>query len=164
MSQDVFKRVSDRMISGSDLKSEINKLGGVTEPPSFWSDIANDQTYSAGHRAASICQFFRRHINASLSLVELAKLLDYPEWINLDTVTTVAHLRGEIPVAWHPGETVFAVRLFPGEVEASLVLYIRISQPLEAETFVRIMRASNNDATATGANVLEAACGGNGNP
>ena len=68
--------------------------------------------------------------------------------------------RGELPVEWNLGETVLAIRLFPGEVEGSPVLYLRLSQSLEAEAFVQIMRTSQYNATAVGASVLEAACGG----
>jgi hypothetical protein len=159
MGKDVLKRISDRMIPERDLRSTINNLEGVTEPPSFWIDIANDQTYSASHRAICICQFFKRHIKEPITIVDLAKLLDGPDWINPDTVTTVTHLKGEIPVEWNLGETVLAIRLFPGEIEDSPVLYLRLSQPLDAEAFVQIIRGSQYDATVIGASVLEAACG-----
>jgi len=158
MNQNVLKKISDRTTSERDLKSEISKLGGVTEPPSFWIDIANDQTYSAGHRATCICQLFKRHVKGSISLVDLTRLLDHPDWINPDTVTTVRYLRGEIPVAWNLGETVFAIRLFLRELEEPPVLYLRLSQSIEAETFVQIVTASRHDATAAGISVLQAAC------
>jgi hypothetical protein len=159
MSQDALKRISDRTISERELRSEINNIEGMTEPPSFWIDIANDATYSAGHRAVCICQFFKRQIRKPVDLLDLARLLNDPNWINPNTVTAVTHLKGEIPVQWNPGERVLAVRLFPGEVERSPVLYLRLSRPLAAEDFVRIMRAPQSDATAVGVSVLEAACG-----
>ena len=158
MNQNVLKRISDRTTSERDLKFEISKLGGVTEPSSFWIDIANDQTYSAGHRATCICQFFKRHIKGSISLVDLTRLLDHPDWINPDAVTTLRYLRGEIPVAWNLSETVFAIRLFHRELEEPPILYLRLSQSIEAETFVQIVTTPRDDATAAGISVLEAAC------
>ena len=160
MNRNVLERISEKTISERDLGSEIKKLADVTEPPSFWLDIANDQTYPAGHRAIAICQFFKRHMREPVTIVDLARLLDSPEWIKSSMVTTVNHLKGEIPVAWNLGETVLAIRLFPTEVDVSLVLYIRLSQSIEAETFVQIMSASQYDAIAVGASVLEAACEG----
>jgi hypothetical protein len=159
MSQDVLKRISDRTIAERDLRTEINKLEGVTEPPSFWLDIANDRTYSARHRALSICQFFKRHIREPITIAGLARLLDHPDWINSGTVTAVRHLKGELPVEWNMDETVLAIRLFRGEIEDPPVLYLRISQPLEPDDFVRIMSTSQDDDTIGGASVLEAACG-----
>jgi hypothetical protein len=159
MDRNVLERISEKTISESDLRSAIKKLEGVTEPSSLWLGIANDQTYSAVHRAIAICQFFKRHFRKPVTIVHLAGLLDGGDWIKSSTVTTVNHLKGEIPVEWNPGETVFAIRLFPGRTEASPVLYIRLSQTLEAATFVQIM-ASRCDATGDGASVLEAACGG----
>jgi len=160
MSQDVLKRISDRMISERELQLEINNLQDVPELPSFWIDIANDQTYSAGHRAICICQFFKRHVLGSINIVDLAKLLDGPQWINPSTVTTVTRLKGEIPVEWNLGETVLAIRLLPAEVEDSMVLYLRLSRTLDVDTFVQIMRNPQRDATAVGITVLEAACSG----
>src|SRR5215510_12737311 len=153
MNQIVLKRISDRTISERDLRSEINKLEGVTEPSSFWIDIANDRTYSAGHRAISICQFFKRHIREPINIISLARLLDDPDWINPRTVTIVTHLKGEIPLEWNLSETVLAIRLFPGEIEDSPVLYLRLSQSLDAEAFVQIMRDPQCDATIVGASV-----------
>ena len=158
MNRSVLERISEKTISESDLRSEIKKLEDAGEPASFWLDIANDQTYSAIHRALAICQFFKRHMREPVNIVDLAKLLDSPDWIKSGMVTTVNHLKGEIPVEWNLGETVLAIRLFPGEVEVSLVLYVRLSQSIKAETFVQIMSASQYDATAVGASVLEAAC------
>jgi hypothetical protein len=160
MNQDVLKRISDRTTSERDLRSAIKKLEGVTEPPSFWIDIANDRSYSAGHRAICICQYFKRHMREPISVACLAQLLDDPGWINPGSVTTVTHLKGEIPVQWNLGETVLAIRLFPGKTEDSTILYIRLSQSSEAEAFAQTMRASQNDATAVATTVREAACGG----
>jgi len=160
MSRNALDRISDRTISESDLRSEINKLESVTELSSFWLDIASDQTYPAVHRAMAICQFFKRHMREPVNIVDLARVLDGPDWIDSSTVKTVNHLKGETPVEWNLGETVIAIRLFPGKLEGSPVLYLRLSQSLEAETFVEIMRASQYDVTAVGASVLEAACAG----
>ena len=158
MSRNALERISERTIYESDLRSEINKLESVTELPSFWLDIANDRAYPAVHRALAICQFFRRHVREPINIADFARLLASPSWINSSTVIAVNHLKGEIPVEWNLGETVLAIRLFPGEVEGSPVLYLRLSQSLEAETFVQIMRTSQYDATAIGVNLLEAAC------
>ena len=159
MSQDGLQRISERTISENSLRSEISKLEGVTEPASFWINIANDRAYSATHRAIVICQFVLRHMREPMDLVDLARLLDEPEWINSGTVACVDHLKGELPVDWNLGETVLGIRLFPGEVESAPVLYLRLSPPLEAEAFVQVMRSPRHDVT-TGTRVLEAACGG----
>jgi hypothetical protein len=160
MCRNDLERISDRTISESDLRFEIKKLGNVTEPPSFWLNITSDQTYSPAHRAVAICQLFKRHVMGPITVADLAKLLNAPDWLNSSNVTTVKHLKGEIPVEWNLGETVFAIRLFPGQVESAPVLYLRLSQTLEAETFVQMIRSRGADCTAVDARVLQAACDG----
>jgi hypothetical protein len=158
MNQTARERILEKSISESDLKAAISKLGDVTEPASFWVSIANDPTYSPAHRAIAICQLFKRHAREPMQLGDLAKLLNDPDWIHPGTVTAVDHLKGELPVEWNLGETVLAIRLFPGEVEAPPVLYLRLSQRLAAEAFVRLMKTPQGDAPGIGASVLEAAC------
>jgi len=158
VNRDVLKRISDRTISEMDLRSEINKLEGVTEPPAFWITLVNDRTYPAIHRAMSICQFFKRHFTRPMDIVDLARLLDDPEWITSSTVDVVAHLKGEVPVQWNLGETVLAIRLFSRETEDLPVLYLRLSRPLDAETFVQMVRDSRRQAKEAGISVLEGAC------
>ena len=160
MSQDVMGRISERTISEDDLRSEISKLEGVTEPPSFWLGIANDPTYNALHRALAICQFFKRHVKKPITIAELAGLLDDPAWINSSTVASIEHLKGEVPVEWNLGEAVLAIRLFSRKAEEVPVLYLRLSRPLDAETFVQIMKGGQADAATAGASLLEAACAG----
>lgn len=159
MSQDHLERISNRMISERSLRTAVNHLEGVKEPPTFWIQIANDRTYSPTHRAICICQFFKRHIKEPLNIVDLARLLDGPDWINSNTVTRVSHLKGEIPVEWNLGESVLAIRLFPGETEDLPVLYLRFSQSLGVETFLQMMKAPQSNAATIGVNLLEGACG-----
>ena len=154
-----LERISDRTIPEKDLRSEIAKLEDVTEPASFWVDIANDRAYSADHRALAVCQLFDRHLREPISLASLARLLDGPDWIAPRTVSVVAHLRGELPVEWNLGETVLAILLFPGKVEGPPTLYLRLSRPLEPKEFVRIITAPEHDAAAAEVSVLETACG-----
>lgn len=159
MSQDVLERIRERTISESDLNSEISKLEGVTELPSFWVELANDKSYPAGHRAIFICELFKRHVRHPINIVELCKLLHSPDWINADTVKAITHLKGELPVEWNLGETVLAISLLPGEVADSRVLYLRFSSSLDAETFVQMMSDSQCDAITVDASLLQAACG-----
>jgi hypothetical protein len=156
MNQTTRERILEKSISESDLKAAISKLEDVTEPASFWTGIANDPSYSAAHRAIAICQLFKRHVKKALPIVDLARLLDGPDWIDSATVTAVDHLKGELPVEWNLGETVLAIRLFPRD--CSSVLYLRLSQRLAAEAFVHLMRDPQYKTPAAGASVLEAAC------
>jgi len=160
MSQSVLERISDRTTSQADLMSEISKLEGVTEPASFWVDIANDPTYPAMHRVLAICQFFKRHVRVPIKVVDLATRLNRPDWINSGSVTRVDHLKGEIPVEWNLGETVLGIRPFGRGAEGLPVLYLRLCQPLDAETFVGIVKGLPYDDMAVGVSVLEAACSG----
>jgi hypothetical protein len=114
-----------------------------------------------GHRADAICQYFKRDFKQGIDLDRLAELLGHPQWINADTVSTISHLKGEIPVAWNPGETVFAIRLSPEDRDDSRVLYLRLSRPIGVEAFVQTMRGSRDAAStpqAAGTRVLEGAC------
>jgi hypothetical protein len=160
MLRDTLERIADPTVSQEELRSEIDKLGEVAEPPSFWTGIANSPVYSARHRATCICQLLRRHVRQPVSLLRLAWLLDHPSWISPGVVTVVAHLKGEIPVEWNLGETVLAIRLFPVEAEDLPVLYVRLSTSLEAADFVQVVSSSRPDARFAGVTVLQAVCGG----
>ena len=114
-----------------------------------------------GHGANAICQFFKQDFTGAIDLDRLAERLGHPQWINADTVRSISHLKGEIPVAWNPGEIVFAVRLLPDDPGDSRVLYLRLSRPIGVEAFVQTMRGSRDGATtaqAAGVQVLEGAC------
>lgn len=158
MRHDMLQRIADRTMTEADLSAAIDQLGAVTEPPSFWLAIANDRSYAAAHRAVAICQFFKRHITVPVELVQLARLLDHPDWLAAAAITVVKHLKGEIAVAWNPGETVLAIRLFQAELEHAPVLYLRLSQPLAVEDFMEIVQSAHADPAAGGVRVLEVAC------
>lgn len=157
-SSDPLEQIANRAIAPSALQSAMARLGSVTEPPSFWLDILNDETYSAAHRARALCQLFRRHVRLPVNVVELAAFLRHPAWINARTVRAVKHLKGEIPVEWNPGETVLALRIEAPRTEAVPVLYLRLSASVEAEAFVGTMRTSPAGPADAGTRILEAAC------
>jgi hypothetical protein len=158
MSHDPLQRISQRTISEEELSLEISRLGGDAVPPSFWVAIANDGTFSPGHRAKCVCQLFERSIHGPIDIVDLARLLEGATWLGTSAITVVTHIRGELPVDWNLGEGVLAIHLFPGQTAEEVVLYLRLSRALAPEAFVQVMKNPQAQAAAAGISMLAAAC------
>ena len=115
--------------------------------------IANDPAQPAAHRARALCRFFQRHFTPPMDLAELAALLEGSGWLESSTIEAITHLKGEIAVRWIAGQTVIAIHLFAREIDDPPVLYLRLSQRMDAETFVQMAGGAGG-----GVSVLEAAC------
>ncbi len=75
----------------------------VSEPPTYWSRIANDSRYTTFQRWCAVYQLFRRHVHVGLRLSELAALLDRPTWLRRDGVITPSVITGEPHIRTLPG-------------------------------------------------------------
>lgn len=82
--EDPFSIVADK---GADLEQvllallAIERTDEVTEPPTFWSSIANSEEYSAPHRHVCAYELLKRHVLPGMTLGELALVLDRPNWL-----------------------------------------------------------------------------------
>lgn len=107
---DPYSVIRDRAASDAEWVSALALLQETSEPPTFWSEIANDPSYPAAHRRRAVFQLLRRHAHGGMTLGELARLLNGPSWLSRPQVRAVAHLHGKIPVSLGPDRSVFAIR------------------------------------------------------
>jgi hypothetical protein len=63
-------------------------------PAQFWTSIANDNEQSALVQIVAIQCLFKRHVVKGMTLTELAKVLDNPQWIDRGRVTRVTIFKG----------------------------------------------------------------------
>lgn len=133
--------ISDTETKDTDLEEAISRLGKVSEPASFWSEIFNDPNYSLQHRRRCVQALIRRHA-PGMTLYYLAVFLDRPKWLLDQHITTVNYVVGYIPVQIEPHDTVFHIRLLPGRERdrTDIDLYIRVAGKVPREDFSRLLR------------------------
>src|SRR5271154_5038461 len=61
LNQELLHLIEQRTTDDETLLQSISHLGQVTEPPSFWTTIANNEKYTIKHRSRCIMALFRRH-------------------------------------------------------------------------------------------------------
>lgn len=135
--------IADKDAKEAELVQAIRKLGPVSEPASFWADIANNQEYSSAQRRHCVFQLFKRHVKPGMTLSELAQTLDNPTWLEDDDVTVLLDLAGHIPVKWTADNTVVVLSVFPNVPDGRLAhwaIYVSISGHIDQEEFINVIR------------------------
>jgi hypothetical protein len=109
-----FSTIAKRGIAATKLDEAIARLPmPPSEPPWFWSSIANDSGYSRYHRRRAVFQLFRRHIHAGMRLSELGSLLYHPPWLRASDIVEVNLVAGWIPVLFDPRDSIFVLVVLP---------------------------------------------------
>src|SRR5256885_5191590 len=57
----LLEMIRDKGVGVDDLQKAIEHLGKPVEDPQFWTQIANDDSFSVEHRRKCVFAFFRRH-------------------------------------------------------------------------------------------------------
>ncbi len=130
------------------LMRAIQQVGTVSEPASFWSDIANSDSYSQDHRRRAIFQLFLRHVSpgmtsGAMTLAELAQILANPSWLADEDIRVVTFLAGKIPVEARFEHTIFLMRLFPDLPDGRWLywaIYLSVSGKIKAESLSQVLR------------------------
>jgi hypothetical protein len=107
----------------------IGQLGAVTEPASFWTDIANSPRYSMEHRRACIVALFRRHVHAGMTLNEIAAKLDNQIWLQKEDIHEITSMAGSLPVRSVLSDTTVGITIFQHEKQkwATPLIYLRFA-------------------------------------
>ncbi len=149
--------IANPRIEGAELTTAIRNLPRGAEAPSFWSQIANSDRYSADHRRRAVFALFARHISPGLSLGELAGLLDNPTWVRDEDITAITRLGGKLPVRWSVNDTVFLFNVFPNVPDGiyqSWAIYLKVAGKVDRDVFVALIRGRPSDSAGQ-AKILE---------
>jgi hypothetical protein len=137
--------IADRHSDPKAVEMAFQHLGRVSEPSSFWTRIANDDSYPIKQRRSCIMQLFRRHIRAGLSLGELAQRLYKPDWLSTSSFSRLHSFTGEIPVRTDDADTIFQLTILP-PAKAGLhtsQVFIRISGHITKEQLAKLLNGES---------------------
>jgi hypothetical protein len=144
--------ITNKTASDEALLQAISRLGPRTEPPTFWTEIANDPSYSLWHRTRAVFALFRRHGRTCDSLACLKAVLEPAIWLSESAITKVTPPSGPIPVGTeNPGDTVFQISVFHGPPS----IYIRLMGEVPIENFSRVLREQQPMIKAQNAIIFE---------
>lgn len=155
-----LRQVADPSSELSAVKLAVRILGTAGEPAQFWADIANNAAYRDTHRRLAVFALFDRHVEAGMTLAELAAMLAEPTWLADDDVTVVETLAGKIPVRWTLEDTVFALLVFPGleePGEGPWAIYLRVAEKVNVTEFNALVHVRAASPNTAGALLLEVA-------
>jgi hypothetical protein len=156
MDDDALRVISDPGRSESELIDAIARLGQVTEPPPFWSALANSAAHSAIQRRHYVFQLLRRHVAPGMTLSQLAQLLDGPTWLHRADIEVIEDLGGTIPVRMTDSDTVFRLRVTPGSgLPDFRDAYFRVAGKIGADQLFALLRDKAGDQATGLAEILE---------
>ncbi|HEX5417669.1 MAG TPA: hypothetical protein VFZ25_18585 [Chloroflexota bacterium] len=150
--------IADPNVSRERLTQALRHLGPATEPPSFWTKIANDAAYPPDQRRRAVFELFVRHVTPGETLGQLARQLDHPTWLYASDVTVIDRLGGKIPVSWSPEDTIVAIAVFPDLPDgryAHWAIYLKVSGKIERDSLVRVLLGEPTGAAVRDARLLE---------
>jgi len=124
-----------------DLWRAAEALGDVSEPPTFWSSIANDPTMRPDHRALALAELTTRHVvPGTTTVAEFAQMIDGASGQEDSGVNVVTALGGKIPVRASIEDTVATIAL-PGDRGA---IYLTIAGRWGAADVRSALRGESN--------------------
>lgn len=153
---DIQLRAAITNIAASDdvLLQSISRLGRVTEPASFWAQIADDSSYSIQHRTRAVFALFRRHGEWCGDARSLGACLRPAKWLDQSSVERITYVFGWLPVEVRPGESVYQISVFRGPS-----VFIRLQGDVDLETLTAFLRGRDTRALKTNPTILECAYG-----
>ena len=158
MGTDELAAIADPSTGRTALIDAIRGLGPVTEPASFWSDIAGDDAFGPEHRRRAVVALFRRHVVPGTTLAELARALGDPAWLVDDDVSVVDVLGGKIPVSWTIADTVLVFGVLPelsDEVSRDWAIYLRVAGTIDLADVIALLRGGTAAPEVQRAEILE---------
>ena len=117
------------------LLESISRLGKITEPPSFWTQIADNTNYSLPHRTRAVFALFRRHGERCGDIQDLRRCLAPAKWLDQSSIQKIPFVFGFLPVEVNSEESIFSISVFYGPK-----IYIRLRGDVDYKTFVEAIR------------------------
>lgn len=130
--------ITNKTTTDDVLLESISRLGKFSEPPSFWTKIANDPQYSRQHRTRAVFALFRRHGEWSGEAHLLGKCLMPAKWLEESSIEKVPYEFGKLPVDVNPGESVFSISVLHGPS-----IYVKLAGNVDVETFNALLRGND---------------------
>jgi hypothetical protein len=136
----------------------ISRLGRITEPPAFWTTIANNEEYSVGHRSRAVFALFRRHCYAD-TVRSLGLKLEPAKWLkdgDIQAFESEVHV-GPMPIIEiNDTDSIFDVKVLGG-----FSVYVRVSEKMSRDDFSRLLRNDRTDLVTSRSDgvILECAYG-----
>lgn len=138
----VFSVISNPSSSKEGLLKALAKLGPVEEHPVFWTDIANNDKFSEGHRRRAVYMLFKRHVKIGISLQTLGEILNEPTWLKKIDISLVQELAGKIPVEFNFDDTILAIQIFSNLSDGRFEnwsIFLRVAGKISVEDFYQII-------------------------
>jgi hypothetical protein len=152
---ELLRIVADRNAKCSGVVKAAQRLGPVTEPPDFWTRVANSAEYTKRHRRVAVIELFRRHVKPGMSLAELGDVLDRAIWLNECTVTALETVYAIIPLRGGVLPGAFAILVFPEIPGDMWRIYLRVSEHLEVDTFLSALRGEDVEERVADTRIIE---------
>jgi hypothetical protein len=146
--------ITNAAISDEVLLECISRLGKTTEPASFWTQLANNDAYSIGHRVRAVFALFRRHGQWCGDVGSLGRTLAPARWLDQSNIERVTYVFGNLPIEVNPGESVYRISVLH---RASI--YVRMQGEVDIATFAGLLRGGHEEAFRSNPRVLECAYG-----
>jgi len=131
-----FEVINDSAISDKKLVEaiEIVRLHLVTEPPDFWIEICNNESFSVVHRTRCFFELFRRHVPVGTKMSRLLQWNGVSWWFDDDNIRDIG-VASVLPFDPLPNSTIIEIRP-PFAKIAPAALYISI----EGESYIIFKR------------------------
>src|SRR5579862_4456285 len=127
-----FTAIAGKHISGPELAEAITQLPvTVTEPPQFWSRIANDRGYPNFQRRQTAFQLFKRHVHIGMRVLALAQVLNHPTWLGPGDIARCDMVGGFVPIHFNGTDAVFALRGLT--VQSNFAVYLRVTGRVDVQ-------------------------------
>ena len=120
------------------------------------SVIAGSEADSPDRRRRAVVELFRRQVRPGMTLAELARVLDDPDWLRDDDLSVVDVLGGKIPVSWTLEDTVLVLGVLPGlPDDPAWSIYLRVEGKLELADVLAVLHGRDAPPEVAGAEIRE---------
>ena len=121
--------IADRHVSEEKLMQAVTQLTmPPTEPPQYWSRIANNVHYPRLQRREVAYQLFKRQVRVGMQLSELNSLLQHPTWLRASDISLAEEDVGKMPVHWAMNDTVLVIRILPDPDKDVVAVYLEVAR------------------------------------
>ena len=111
---------------------------------------------SPERRRRAIVELFREQVRPGMTLAELARVLDEPDWLRDEDLTVVDVLGGKIPVTWTHEDTVLVLGVLPGlPDDPSWSIYLRVAGKLQLADVLALLHGGDAPAHVARAEIRE---------
>ena len=117
---------------------------------------AGEDPDSPERRRRAIVELFREQVRPGMTLADLARVLDDPDWLRDEDLSVVDVLGGKIPVSWTHEDTVLVLGVLPGlPDDPGWSIYLRVAGKLELADVLALLHGGDAPAHVARAEIRE---------